>query len=194
MLTKESKIRILENFQAIDYVVFGKPLSKMGVCCPFFTEEYLSAKGALMSVMIEIQELIGHNPEVIKEKIDTSVLKTMAKESAEIARENCKILVSSSDGRKDVKKSLRESLLKVKTKKVNIDEIIQNEIKRKAYGLAVDNLLISRPITESESFDKLNTWKGKILEDAYKVLRDNLVEASINVLDNVVEDESKKKS
>ena len=184
MLSKESKIRILENFQSIDYVIFGKPLAKTGVCCPFFVEEYVSVKGALLSVLIEMYKMIDHKPKVLKEEIDTIKLKNMAKKSASIARENCKVLVSSDAGRKDVKKSLRESLTKVKTKKVNIDEMIQNEIRRKSYSLAVDNLLIGRAITEGRNYSKLNTWNGKILEDAYKVLRDNLVEAAINVLEN----------
>ena len=191
MLSKESKIRILENFQSIDYVVFGKPIAKTGVCCPFFVEEYVSVKGALLSVLIEMYKLIDHAPKVLKEEVDTTILKNMAKRSASIARENCKVLVASEDGRKDVKKALRESLSKVKAKKVNIDEMIQNEIRRKSYGLAVDNLLIGRAVNEGKSFDKLNTWEGKILEDAYKVLRDNLVEAAINVMENVVEEPKK---
>lgn len=185
MLSKESKLRILENFQAIDYAIFGKPVGKTNTCCPFFVEEYVSAKGALLSVMIEMYKLIDHKPKVLKEAVSSDKLRKMAKKSASIARENCKTLVSSENGRKDVKKSLRESLSKVKTKKINIDEMVQNEIKRKAYGLAIDNLLIGRAVTESKSYKKMNTWNGRILEDAYKVLRDNLVESAMAILDNV---------
>lgn len=192
MLSKESKIRILENFQAIDYTIFGKPVGKTGVCCPFFVEEYLSAKGALLSVMIEMYELMDHKPKVLKEAVNSLKLKGMAKKSAFIARENCKTLVSSEDGRKDVKQSLRESLTKLKDKKFNIDEMVQNEIKRKAYGLAIDNLLVGRAIAESTNYKKMNTWNGRILEDAYKVLRDNLVETAIAVLENDIPEEPKK--
>jgi hypothetical protein len=183
MLTKESKIRVLENFQAIDYALFGKPVGKTETCCPFFVEEYISAKGALLSVMVEMYKLIEHRPKVLKE-VNQSKLKTMAKVSASIARENCKLLVSSADGRKDVKKALRESLSKVKTNKINIDEMVQTEIKRKAYGLAIDNLLIGRVVNESKKFKKMDTWNGRILEDAYKVLRDNLVETALTILEN----------
>jgi septum formation topological specificity factor MinE len=186
MLSKESKIRILENFQAIDYVIFGKPVGKTGVCCPFFTEEYLATKGALLSVVIEMYKLMGHTPKVLKEEVDSNVLTKMSKRSATIARENCKALVSSPDGRKDVKKSLRESLLKVKTKKVNIDEMIQTEIRRKSYGLAIDNLLVGRAIAEGRNVKNLNTWNGTILEDAYKTLRDSVVECAMTILENKV--------
>lgn len=184
MLSKESKIRVLENFKSLDYAFFGKPVKESTVCCPFFIEEYLSIKGALLSVAVEMYKLIDHSPKVIKENITTEKLDKMAIKSAKVARENCKRLVSSANGRSDVKKALRESLTKVKTKKVNIDEMVQTEIRKKAYGLAIDNLIIGRAISESKNFKKMNSWDGRILEDAYKVLRGNLVEAAMNILDN----------
>lgn len=187
-LKKESKIRVLENFYSLDYVLFGKPVSKMDVCCPVFTEEYLSVKGALMSLVIEMYKLVKHSPLPITEKVDTKKLIKLAKESAEIARENCKKLVTSPKGRNDVKQDLRESLTKTK-EKVNIEKLVQEKIRTKAFSLAVDNLLIGRAITESKKFSKLNTWNGRIMEDAYKILRDNLVEAAMNILENSINDE-----
>jgi len=46
MLSTESKIRVLENFYALDYVFFGKPVQEVEFCCPLVKEEYLSVKGA----------------------------------------------------------------------------------------------------------------------------------------------------
>jgi hypothetical protein len=189
MLTKESKIRVLENFHSIDYAIFGKPVGKTDTCCPFFVEEYVAAKGALLSVMIEMYKLMNHKPKTLMESVNSARLKSMSKRSAAIARENCQTLVSSESGRNDVKKSLRESLSKVKDTKINIDEMVQTEIRRKSYGLAIDNLLIGRAITEAKNYKKMNSWNGRILEDAYKVLRDNLVESAIAILDNSVESE-----
>ena len=60
MLSKESKIRVLENFYAIDYIFFGKPLKKVTSCCPLIKEDYLSIKGALMSVFIEMAKMVEH--------------------------------------------------------------------------------------------------------------------------------------
>ena len=190
-LKKESKIRVLENFYSLDYALFGKPLSEMNVCCPVFTEEYVSVKGALMSLVIEMYKLIKHTPEAITEKIQTKQLHAMAIESAMIARENCKKLVTSDKGRSDVKNTLRESLTNAK-RKVNIEKLVQDKIRTKAFSLAVDNLLVGRAITESKKFEKLNTWNGRLIEDAYKILRDNLVECALNIIENSG-DESKKK-
>jgi len=185
MLTKESKIRILENFHGIDYVLFGKPVGKVGVCCPFFIEEFLSIKGALLSIMVEMHKLVNHKPKVIKEKVKVDRLVEMAKVSASTARKNCKRLVVSENGKEDVKNTIREALSKTKKKKINLDEMVKTEIKRKAYGLAIDNLLIGRIVNESKNFNKLNSWNGKILEDAYKILRDNLVESAMTIMENV---------
>ena len=102
-LKKESKIRVLENFYSLDYVLFGKPVIKENVCCPVFVEEYISVKGALMSLVIEMYKLVKHSPETITEKVTEKSLRKMARESAVIARENCKKLVTSKKGRKNVK-------------------------------------------------------------------------------------------
>lgn len=183
-LKKESKIRVLENFYALDYVLFGKPVSEVSTCCPVFVEEYLSIKGALMSLMIEMNQLVRHNPPTLSEAVDEKTLMKMARKSAIVARENCKKLVISEKGRKDVKNDLHESLSKINSKKVNIEKLVQEKIRTKAFSLAVDNLLIGRTIQESKKYDKLNTWNGRILEDAYKILRDNLVESALGLLEN----------
>jgi len=183
-LKKESKIRVMENFYSLDYVFFGKPVSKVKTCCPVFIEEYLSLKGALMSLMIEIYQLVRHSPPVISENINTHDLFEMSKSSARIARDNSKKLVISAKGREEVKTDLNESLSKIKSKKVNIEKLVQDKIRSKSFSLAVDNLLIGRTLQESKKYEKLNTWNGRIIEDAYKILRDNLVESAIGLLES----------
>jgi hypothetical protein len=191
-LKKESKIRILENFYSLDYALFGKPVSEMDVCCPAFTEEYISVKGALMSLVIEMYKLVKHAPEPITEKVPSQKLMAMAIESAMIARENCKKLVTTEKGRSDVKNTLRESLMNSR-QKVNVEKLVQDKIRTKAFSLAVDNLLVGRAITESKKIEKLNTWNGRLIEDAYKILRDNLVECALNIIENSEPEDLKKK-
>jgi hypothetical protein len=70
------------------------------------------------------------------------------------------------------------------SKKVNVEKLVQDKIRSKAFSLAVDNLLVGRAITESKKFDKLNTWNGRLVEDAYKILRDNLIECAMNIIEN----------
>jgi len=178
-LTKESKIRVLENFYATDYVLFGKPIKEMSTCCPILAEDYLSIKGALMSVVIEMFNLVEHNPAVINEHVDSKKLNSMAYDSAWIAKDNSKSIIESAQAKQDIKNEIRESI--EADKKANIETVISEKIQEKSYKLALDNLLVARMISESENYQKLNTWSGKIIEDAYKILRDSLVESAITL-------------
>jgi len=185
MLTKDSKIKVLENFYGIDYTLLGKPVSEVGVCCPFFLEEYMSVKGALMSVVIEMYKLIDHAPKPIFEgKIDRTILKECAIQNAKNARATAKKLVASESGRQSVKKRVLATLSE--SKDVSTEKLVQETIRRKSFSLAVDNILVGSAITESNNYSALNSWEGKILEDAYKILRDQLVESSTAILDNVI--------
>jgi len=177
-LSKESKIRVLENFYAIDYVLFGKPVAKLReVCCEGLVDEYTSIKGALLSVLIELYKLVDHNPQPIKEAVNSKALAKMARESAKVARKNCENLVVSSKGRQDIKTELRQVI--EQAEKVDIESLVKEKIREKASRLALDNLLIAKTISESVEYKKMNEWEGRIIEDAYKILRDSLVEQAM---------------
>ncbi|MGD2072076.1 MAG: hypothetical protein PVG65_01115 [Candidatus Thorarchaeota archaeon] len=178
MLSKESKIRVLENFYALDYIFFGKPLIKLESCCPILEEEYLSVKGALMSVFIEMLKLVEHSPAKIEEKLVTEDIHKLARESAKRARKNCKQIVTTEKARDNIKSEVRSALEEGK----DISGLINEKVREKAFRLAVDSLLVARTVTESENIDTLNEWEGKIVEDSYKILRDGLCEAATLIL------------
>lgn len=180
MLLKESKIRALENFYALDYVFYGKSINEVETCCPLVKEEYLSIKGALLSVFIEMIKLVDHSPERIEERVDSKLLIKNAKYSATHARENAQRIVSSDKSRKNIKESMKEELKNDKS--LDITKVVEQKIREKAFSLAVDNLLLARVVSESKKFDALNKWEGRLIEDSYKILRDNLVEAAYQVL------------
>ncbi len=185
-LSKETKIRILENFYSIDYVLFGKPLKNIElkedceVCNAALVEEYVATKGALLSTIIEMYKLIGHNPEAIQEKFNVKQLNEMAIDSAKTARKNALSLLDTPRGKASIKDRLVESL--TENKKVDLEEEVKTRIKEKAFSLAIDNLLVSRAISESTNYKELDSWTGKIIEDAYKILRDSLIETSLEVV------------
>lgn len=178
-LTKESKIRLLENFYATDYVLFGRRLKEVDESCLACAEEYMSIKGALTSVMIEMFNLVSHKPEVIEEHVNSKVLHVMARKSAQVARDNSRSIIESAKARKDIKSEIRETIELGEGS--SIEEVTKKKIQEKAYKLALDNLLIARMVSESADYQKLNTWSGKIIEDAYKILRDSLVESAIDI-------------
>lgn len=180
-LSKETKLRVLENFYALDYIFFGKPLKENKTCCPLVAEEYLTTKGALMSVFIEMVRELDHSPKPINEKVDSKVLSENAKTSAKHARENSVKILSSNKGREYIKESLKQEL--GDSEDVNVNNEAKRKIQESAYKFSIDNLLIARTIQESNSPDKLTSWEGQMIEDAYKLLRDSLIEAAMVVLD-----------
>lgn len=187
MLNSMSKIRVLENFYSIDYTLLGKKISDIDTGCSIceeYIKEYVSSKAALLSVVREIYELINHNPEKLSKKITESKLMNMAKKSAKIVRINSSNIIRSSKGRKSIRESIK---VKVKSGNVNegeIPSVVESEIKKKAFSIALDNMLIARSLTESKrsGIKKMNSWNGRILEDAYKILRDDLIEAAEQVI------------
>lgn len=180
MLLKESKIRVLENFYGIDYTLFGKPLSEIKSCCPVVKEEYYSVKGALLSVYIEMLKLMEHNPKSIDEKVGSKQLHSMARESAKNARHASQKVVTTEQARADIKAELKEAL--DADKSIDISNVVETKIREKAFRLAIDNMLVGRALQESKNINALNEWTGKIIEDSYKILRDNLCELAMMIL------------
>jgi len=187
-LSKETKIRVLENFYAIDYILFGRPLKNVelaesedcDVCNQALIDEYVTAKGALISTVLEMYRLVEHTPTPIEETITTKELTKMATGSAKTSRQNAVTLVKEQKARDAIKNSLISTI--TESENVNVEETVKIKIREKAYSLALDNLLVARTINESKNFKELNSWTGRIIEDAYKVLRDSVVEAATEIL------------
>lgn len=196
-LSKETKIRILEDFYALDYILFGKPFksiklkeSDCSICNEILEEEYISTKAALLGTLIDMYKLIEHSPSKIEPKIDPKVLNKMACESAKIARKNASILIRTPKGRNSIKSQFVNTV----TENTNIDITteVEKTIRAKAYSISIDNLLISRAVSESTEYKEMDSYMGRIIEDAYKILRDSLVETSLEINSNLSEGEQKK--
>lgn len=183
-LSKAAKIKLLENFYGLDYVFFGKPVKEVEVCCPVLVTEYLSVKGALLSTLIEMYRLVEYNPKELSEKMNVKKLMEASSKVAEWARQKAKDIMLKKRGRSYVKEQITKVLQSDPSKKQDIESITEEKIREHAYSLAIDTLLVARMLAESKSYIKLNEWKGKILEDAYKILRDNLIECAISMMDD----------
>jgi len=176
-MLKESKLRVMENFYSIDYALFGKPVKKIDTCCPDTIREFITVKGALLSVMVEMYKLLDHKPDMITEKVTATHLKQIAREAATIARNNSKVLIASHEGKQSVKESLQDEINEA-GEYSDVEAVVEDTIRSKAYALAIDNLLIARTLNECENVSRMNDWEGLILEDAYKILRDSLVDVA----------------
>jgi len=182
MLLKESKIKVLENFYGLDYIFFGRPVSEVSTCCPLVKEEYLSIKGALMSVFVEMIRLMDHSPSEDSNRMSSKELMAEARAAAQLSRNEAERVVSSDKSREAIKVTVRESMSS--DSNVDIASLVESTIRAKAFQLAVDHLLIGGVVTEAVALEDMDSWEGEIIEDSYKILRDNLVEAAHDIIYN----------
>ena len=190
MLLKESKIKVLENFYGLDYIFFGRPVSEISTCCPLVKEEYLSIKGALMSVFVEMIKLMEHSPNESSNRLNSRELMGEARAAAQLSRNEAERVVSSEKSRDDIKNVVREAM--AGDDNVDVSALVESKIREKAFSLAVDHLLIGGVVGEAYSLEEMDSWEGEIIEDSYKILRDNLVEAAHDIIyddDILAEDE-----
>jgi hypothetical protein len=182
MLLKESKIKVLEAFYGIDYALFGKSLKNVDNCCPVIKEEYVSIKGALLSVYIEMLKLMEHTPEPLDEKVSMKEMIKNAKVSASMARNAAAKVVTTERARADIKAELKEAL--AENKGLDVTVLVESKIREKAFRLAVDNILVAQSLKEAKNLDNMKNWEGEIIEDSYKILRDSLCETAMMILDD----------
>jgi hypothetical protein len=101
--------------------------------------------------------------------------------AAKSAREAASQVVKTERARNDIKRELKLSIKEGEGE--DIPNLIEYKIREKAFRLAVDNLMVARMLSESTKIEALNDWTGKIVEDSYKILRDNLCETANLILD-----------
>ena len=181
MLSKEAKIRIMESYLGFDYLLFGKPVTEVDTCCIFVIEDFIQTKGALLSTMIEMFRHVKPEFESIKGKVDETALKESASFWAKnMRRETIKVLATQKI-REDIKKCVKEDVLHEKAS--DVEEFVNKRIKERAFSIAIDNYLIAKMLNENIDIKKMNDWQGRVIEDAYKVVRESLVESALLITD-----------
>ena len=184
-LSKESKVQVLENFYGLDYIFFNKPLKELDYCCPALAEEYVNLKGALMSVFVEMLKVMEHSPESSDDKLTVAQIRENASASAERARFASSKLLQTEAARQSIKDSLIESLAVEESEdEVSPQEFIEFQIQTKSYALAVDNLMLAKPLSEAKDVKSMVGFEGKLLEDSYKILRDGLCECALIIIED----------
>jgi len=184
-LSKESKIQVLENFYGLDYVFFNKPLQELDYCCPALAEEYVNLKGAMMSVFIEMMKVMEHTPDPIDENLTVKQIRELASINADKSKFASSKLMQTDAARNSIKDSLIENLaLEESEDEINPQEFIEFQIKTKSYALAVDNLMLAKPLSEASDVKAMLGFEGKLLEDSYKILRDGLCQCALIIIED----------
>lgn len=181
--SKALKTKVLENFYSLDYLFFGKKITEVKNCCPLIKEDYFNVKGAILSVMLEMYKTVKYNPTINeKELIKKDKIFSNAKSNARIVRESAFKIVKTKNGIKSVKNLIKESM-SPKSKLTNSK--IRQAILEKTLRIGVDKMLIETMLKESTYISGMNKNEGKIIESAYKTLRNTLVEQAIQVIKSI---------
>ncbi len=182
-LTKESKMQVLENFYGLDYIFFNKPIKELDYCCPALAEEYVNLKGAMMSVFIEMLKVMEHDAPEIDQALNVAAIRENASKSADKSRFAASKLMQTEAARTSIKDSLIESMAMEDENEIDPKEFVEFQIKTKSFALAVDNLMLAKPLAEAKDVNAMLSFEGKLLEDSYKILRDGLCECALIIIE-----------
>jgi len=170
----------MENFVSIDYICFGDLLKNLQTETNRDIREYMELKGSLCSILAEFYNLVGFEPGMPAEKINSATLYENAKNNSIIARGNSKLIMESTGGKNQLQLKVGENIEQFS--ELDTEEIVNFTIHEKAMQIALDNLLIARMLNENEIVEKMQSFEGIILEDAYKTIRDSIVEKAIEII------------
>jgi adenine-specific DNA methylase len=165
------KSAILEQWFAIDRILFNKNPRK--VLGEQDYAEYLTNKAAFLSNLYEMYKVVGYKPNnkstSLKEIVSHSgVVAKAALKQAKTILENSNVISIVKDEIKHVgeREALSES------------QVAQFVIKRRRNAVAIDSMAIDNVINESNSH-QLKDWRGAVLVDAHKVLRDQMIDSAL---------------
>jgi len=170
-MSKSMKSEVLKHWFGIDTVLFGNKatdsLSEENI------SNYLTTKGSLLSNLFEIYKKIKFEPGT---KFNT--VADMIKESFDLA-ENSKARAKELLESESVTKMVREEIKDIgSVESLTEREVARYVIQKRRNAVAIDSMMLESALSEEQK-ELLTDWQGKVLVDAHKTLRDNLIEISL---------------
>lgn len=166
----------LENWYIIDSVLFNAHAREVIKEGKVF-KEYIALKASLLSNLYEYWQHVQYTP--VDDSTPTKV-KTL-QESAVVTAKKGKALAAELLTRDKFKARLKTHIV-AESKKHDIKDLnaFQAKVVEERFKqFALDNCLIGLPLLESKSPDAKCNFECKILEDAHRLMRDNLVRLSM---------------
>ena len=175
MKNRELMTKILEAWYVVDSILFNdhaKYVIKEG--SKF--REYISLKGAMLSSLYEYYSHIKYQP-----IYEDGVLPTDIKVLVENARKTAiysKKVASKMLQKENIKTALKQKIIREaeENNAKDVNSFSEQVIQEKFTQLTLDNILVGIPVLDSQDQDKCDDMKGQILEDSYKMMRNNLMD------------------
>ncbi len=172
---KDNKVvqtKILENWYIMDSLLLNGHAKEKIKDAKLF-EQYVSLKAAFLHTLHELYGHINYIPEYEREPKSVRTLT----EHAVAGAKHAKKLAANIMHKEDVRTALKKRIVQeAETKQVtDMDAFSDNIIKEKFTQIALDNALIGIPVLESKNKAAFDDFKGEMLNEAYKMYRNELV-------------------
>jgi len=170
-MSKSMKAEVLKHWFGIDSILFGKKATE-GLSEETISN-YLTTKGSLLSNLFEIYKKIKFDSNTNYNTVAEMIKESM--ELAETSKKRAKKLLEN----ESVTKMVREEIKDIgSVESLTEREVAKYVILKRRNAVAIDSMLLESVISEDQK-KLLNDWKGKVLVNAHKMLRDNLIEISL---------------
>jgi len=169
---KGRKTVILESWFVIDQILFGRPAKE--VLSEDKMSQYLTSKGAFLSNLYEIYSRLGYSPDSDFDKISDMVesARLVATEATKKAKDYVQHVSVSKLVKEEIQKTSELEGLKE-------EQVAKFVVLKRMNAVAMDSALLETIVKESKKQDQVSDWQGKVLIDAHKTLRDNLIDISM---------------
>ncbi|MCK5018595.1 MAG: hypothetical protein KAS32_16160 [Candidatus Peribacteraceae bacterium] len=168
-----TKTTVLKHWYGMDEILFGKT-SKEALSGEVF-EQYLSTKAAFLSNLFEIYKKVGFAPEGINFET-IAELEEAGNEAGKDAKSRAKSLLENGS----VTKMVREEIKNLGSSEgLTESQVAKYVIAKRRNAIAIDSMTMESVLSKMNKAE-LKDWKGKVLVDAHKTLRDSMLEIAFS--------------
>jgi hypothetical protein len=174
MKDKPCRACVIENLKkwyVIDSILLNEHANRVFLRGEDF-RQYTMMKAALLSNLYEYYQHVGYVPKLEKLK-NTKMVQESAVKLAKVGKASASKMLQN----KSVKESIKHYLMKeAKEHKIkDYQDFSKKVISERFLRMSLDNVLIGLPLLESKNVKAATDFKGEILEEAYRVIRNSLV-------------------
>ena len=169
-MSKLSKKIITESWFSVDYILFDND-AKLVLDESTF-KSYVSAKGSLISNLIECYQILNYEP-------GTSVYKTVSEmfdyigDKVDEIRDDVLDLMTTEDSMTYIREEISD--IKADQKNMTIEEAAKKVVTKRYKCSVIDAILLNDAMLAVEDNSIFESFDFKILIDAHKLLRDSLI-------------------
>lgn len=173
-MSKEKQAKTLQHWFSIDRILFGNKHPKNVLESEERFLEYESLKGAFLTNLFDIYLKTGYSPNTKFAKVNEMAQHAIYE--ADFCSKSAYELLENEDVKALILEEIEE--LKNSIGLNESEEIARTVLRKRHHAAAIDMLTIVAPLKEG-CVTCISDWTGTVYVDAYKTLRDKLIEFAI---------------